>query len=85
MIKNSKYEKINSANPLYLIITKVNGHFEEININKYLMLVPTNGSKEIIEKSDVWQRRGTTQNFLLVFIDELEKQLFFKKTVEADQ
>ena len=53
MIKNSKYEKINSVNPLYLIITKVNGHFEEININKYLMLVPTNGSKEIIEKSDV--------------------------------
>ena len=27
-IKNSKYVKINSASPLYLIISKVNGYFE---------------------------------------------------------
>ena len=44
-IKDSKYVKINSLNPLYLIWNKVNGYFEEINGNKYLMLVPTNGSK----------------------------------------
>ena len=25
------YVKINSANPLYLIINKINGYFEEIN------------------------------------------------------
>ena len=31
MIKDSKYVKINSINPLYLIFIKVNGHFEEIN------------------------------------------------------
>ena len=30
-IKGSKYLKINSTNPLYLIIDKVNGYFEEIN------------------------------------------------------
>ena len=28
MIKDSKYIKINSANPLYLIINKVNGYFK---------------------------------------------------------
>ena len=44
--KDSKYVKINSLNPLYLIINKVNGYFEEINKDKYLMLVPINGSKE---------------------------------------
>ena len=30
-ITDSKYVKINSVNPLYLIINKVNGYFEEIN------------------------------------------------------
>ena len=49
-IKDSKYIKINSVNPLYLIFNKVNGYFEEINGSKYLMLVPTNESKEIIKK-----------------------------------
>ena len=49
-IKDSKYIKINSVNPLYLIFGKVNGYFEEVNGNKYLMLAPTNESKEIIKK-----------------------------------
>ena len=34
-IKDSKYVKINSVNPLYLIFTEVNVYFEEINENKY--------------------------------------------------
>ena len=50
MIKDSKYVKINSVNPLYLIFCKVNGYFEEIKGNKYLTLVPTNESKEKIKK-----------------------------------
>ena len=50
MIKDSKYVKINSVNPLYLIFRKVNGYFEEINGNKYLTLVPTNESKEKTKK-----------------------------------
>ena len=44
--KDSKYVKIYSVNPLYLTFNKVNGYFEEINKNKYLMLVPTNESTE---------------------------------------
>ena len=43
-IKDLKYVKINSINPLCLIFSKVNGYFEEINENKYLMLVLTNES-----------------------------------------
>ena len=46
-IKDSKSVKVNSVNPLYLILSKVNGYFEEINKNKYLTLVPTNESKEL--------------------------------------
>ena len=45
-----KYIKINSVNPLYLIFIKVNGYFEKIDGNKYLILVPTNESKEKIKR-----------------------------------
>ena len=31
------------------------------------------------------RRWGTTQNFFLAFIDELEKQIIIKKTVEVGQ
>ena len=41
-IKDSEYLKINIVYPVYFIITKVNGYFEEINKNKYLMLIATN-------------------------------------------
>ena len=49
MIKDLKCVKINIVNPLYLIINKVNGCFEEINENKYLMLLRNNESKEIMK------------------------------------
>ena len=31
LIKNMKYGKINSVNPLYLIISRENGYFEKNN------------------------------------------------------
>ena len=47
--------KIYSVNPLYLILGDVNGYFEEINENKYLMLVPTNESREKMKKyEELW-------------------------------
>ena len=54
-IKDLKFLKINSVNPLQLNFDKVNGYFEEINENKYLTLVPTNGSKNKIKKyEELW-------------------------------
>ena len=41
-IKDLKYVKINSVNLLYLIFSRVNEYFEEINKSKYSTLVPTN-------------------------------------------
>ena len=38
--------KINSVNPLYLMLNKINEYFKENNGNKYLMLVPTNEGKK---------------------------------------
>ena len=48
-IKDSKCVKINSVNPLYIIFSKMNGYFEEINKNMYLKLVPTNERKQLIK------------------------------------
>ena len=48
-IKDSKYVKINSVNPLYLMFNKMNGYFEEINGNNYLTLFATNDSKDRIK------------------------------------
>ena len=68
MIKDSKYVKINSVNPLYLIFRNVSGYFEEINKSKYLTLVPTNESKEKIKKyEELWSNikdliRSITKN-----------------------
>ena len=63
-----KYLKINSVNPLYLIFSKVNGFFEEINGNKYLTLVPINESKEKVKRyEELWSKisdliRSITKN-----------------------
>ena len=45
-IKDSKYVKICSVNPLHLIFRNVNEYFEEINKNRYFKLAPPNESKE---------------------------------------
>ena len=52
-IKDSKYIKINSVTPLYIIINKVNWYIEEINGDKYLMLVPNNESKKVLTETEI--------------------------------
>ena len=47
---------INSVNPLYLMIDKMIGHFEEKNENKYLVLDEIDENKEVLEKyEEVWK------------------------------
>ena len=46
--------QINSVNPLYLIFSKVNEYFEEINKSKFLVLFPTNGSNEKIKNMKIY-------------------------------
>ena len=46
---------INSVNPLYLMIDKMIGHFEEKNENKYLVLDDIDENKEVLQKyEEVW-------------------------------
>ena len=56
-IKDSKNIKNNSVNPLYVIIDKVNGYFEEINGKKYLTLVYAKESQEKIKRhEELWSK-----------------------------
>ena len=67
-IKDLKYLKIYSVNTLYLSINKVNGYLEEINKNNYLMLVPTNESKEITKKyEELWSKIRDQQYMKIKF------------------
>ena len=56
-MKDSDYVKINSVNPFYLIIDKVDGYIEEKNRKKYLTLVSTNKKKEVLTKyNELWDK-----------------------------
>ena len=48
-VKDLRYVKVNNVKPLYLIINKINGHFEGSNGSKYLTLVPTDQSKDTLK------------------------------------
>ena len=39
---------VNSVNPLYLMISRIKGHFEEVDGNKYLIISSENG--DIVQK-----------------------------------
>ena len=41
---------LNSVKPLYLIMNNKNGYIEESNRNKYVTLIPTDESKDKLEK-----------------------------------
>ena len=49
-MKDSDCVRIKSVIPLFLIISEVDGPFEEKNGNKYLMLDSTNKNKEVLKK-----------------------------------
>ena len=52
--KISNCMNINSVNPLYLGITRVNGYIEEKGIDKYLVFDSTDENKELLKKYDVF-------------------------------
>ena len=74
-IKDFNYNKINSLDPLYLIINKLNRYFEEINKSKYLALAPTNECKEKIKKYDeLCSKIGDLITFITKNSDEFGKK-----------
>ena len=83
-IKDSKYVKINIVNPLYLIINKVHGYFEEFNKSKYLTLVPTNESKEKNKKyEEPWSKiRDLMRSVTKISDDYNEKYMKIKLNLD---
>ena len=54
-VKNSCYVKINSLNPLYLIINEVDGYVKEKNGNKYSFFDSANENNELLKKcNELW-------------------------------
>ena len=83
-IKDSKYVKIYSVNPLYLLFGKVNGYFEEINGNKYLTLVPTNESKEKIKRyKELWSKIRDLIRSITKISDDFHKR-YMKTKFNSD-
>ena len=48
-VKDSYYVKINSVNPLYLIISEADGYIKEKNRSKYLVFDSTNENNEALK------------------------------------
>ena len=48
-VKDSDYVKMNSVNPLYLIISDVLGRIEETNKSKYLVFDSANENNEVLK------------------------------------
>ena len=67
-VKYLNYIIINSANFLYLIISKINRHIKESNGNKYSKLVRTDRSKDTLKTyEELWNKiralvRSVTSN-----------------------
>ena len=75
-VKDLKYIKINSVNPLYLIFSKVNGCLKEISRNKYLTLVPTSKSKEKILKDEkLWSKIRDLIGSITKYSDDYDKNI----------
>ena len=56
-MKDSDYVKINSVNPLYLIIGEVDSCIKEKNRNKCLTLVSTDQNKKVlIKNTELWDK-----------------------------
>ena len=54
-MKDSKYMNINSVNPLYFIVDKLDGFIEEKERSKYLKFAFTDNSKEVLKKyAELW-------------------------------
>ena len=60
--------KINSVDPLYLIIDKVDGYIEESNGNNYLTLVFSDTSKDALKKcTELWDKIKYIIGFIIEF------------------
>ena len=79
--KSLRYIIINSVNPLYVIINKINGYIEESNENKYLTLVSTDESIYILEK---YEEPWTKQKNLIRSNSDIYDEKYMKNKFSSD-
>ena len=80
-MKDSDHVKINSVNPLYLIIAEVDGYIEETNGNKYLTFPSTDKNKKVLENyTKLWDEiKYHTQTINAGTFGEYEKGYMISK------
>ena len=72
-------KKMQILNPLYLMINKIIGYFEEKNENKYLVLDDVDESKEVSKKHEEVGKVLKKKLKRLIMATELNMGKFFKK------
>ena len=85
-VKNLNYVKITSVNILYLLIYKTSGYIEESSGYRYLTLVPTNESKDTLEKyKEMWSKiRDPIRSITNISDDYDEKYMKLKFNSDDD-
>ena len=77
--KIANCNNINSVNPLYLMINKTIGHFEEKNENKYLVLDDVNENKEVSKNMKKFGKVLKNKLKRLILVKKLNMGKIFKK------
>ena len=85
-IKNLSYTTINSVNPLYLIINKINGYIEESTRKNYLTLVSTDEHKDALKNyEELWNKiRGIIRSVTNISSDYDVKYMKIKFNSDDD-
>ena len=85
-IKNLSYTTINSVNPLYLIINKINGYIEESTRKNYFTLVSTDEHKDALKNyEELWNKiRGIIRSVTNISSDYDVKYMKIKFNSDDD-
>ena len=80
------YETARNVKPLYLITNEINRYIKESNGNKYLTLVPTDESKDILKKyEELWNKtRGLIRSVTYSLDNYNEKYMKVKFNSDND-
>ena len=77
--KIANCNNINSVNPLYLMIDKMIGHFEEKSGNKYLAVDDVNGNKKVSKNMKKFGKVLKKKLKRLMVVKKLNMEKIFKK------
>ena len=77
IVKDISYATIISVDPVYLIVNKINRYIVESNGDKYLTLVPTDESKDTLNKfGELWNEIKDPIRFITNKSNNKDKKIY---------